>query len=687
MSPVSRLQVLPLDIAVLDKAVAMRKALSREMASKTANEDSTDRELADAQAEASYLLLSHGNSTAALCTDNEYQRTGRWTDDEMTFTNFLVEAFDDGKLPIESGLKLNEFLSDVLLCKSSRLTKKMKNARLSTRSYDFRYPVPPLDVQMLSSLEQKFLHSISSEPSRMEVHLNLAKHWRSQLSNLCLQIDSNLLDNSAFIASLEEIERRAIEAEENIRRARRKRVGLSIRRDSQGGNHIDSESFQPGSKKVKIESRNDFGDMDASVEGNSQQLQHPQLPEVISSNNNNNANVPSSAPSDDFSKIFDDFADGNRNVPAASKRLRNGYSPFLEEVVGYVESLKVPFQHVDIWVPSYTTGPTGEEVMRLFHAGHATQNGLDDETFTRVTEFGEFSKNFSFCADEDLPGRVFACNKPRWVRKLDQADPQAYGRSQGAKLYGIKTAFGFPLETTVVDRIVVCVYSTSDVPENPFIINKCQTELAKLCPKPEWKLVVEMGPGAVPVAPARKMPSTMLQTVGDASTVSSSRTRQSSIDEVAWAEHRMASLLGEFMPMPDGSSENTTSLVSSLFVPHFMSLRLLLLTPNERRTEDEKNMIDLLRKSFTAYSGDKNRSGRDLAMLIVKEWQCLQSAMQCSARASTGNTFHKNQQQPPLRNSTAVDQSNLNASPASRPRQQMAAIEMDDFNDFTPFGV
>jgi hypothetical protein len=72
-------------------------------------------------------------------------------------------------------MKLSDFLGEVLLCKSSRLTKKMKNAKLSVRSYEFRYPLPGLDVQMLSTLEQKFLQSITSEPSRLELRFNLTR--------------------------------------------------------------------------------------------------------------------------------------------------------------------------------------------------------------------------------------------------------------------------------------------------------------------------------------------------------------------------------------------------------------------------------------------------------------------------------------------------------------------------------
>ena len=62
-------------------------------------------------------------------------RTGRWTNEEICFVDHLIRLFDNGALTLPHGLKLNDFLSEILMCKSSRLTKKMKNARLSTRSY------------------------------------------------------------------------------------------------------------------------------------------------------------------------------------------------------------------------------------------------------------------------------------------------------------------------------------------------------------------------------------------------------------------------------------------------------------------------------------------------------------------------------------------------------------------------
>ena len=53
-------------------------------------------------------------------------RTGRWSNEEMVYCDKLIYCFKEGILPVEEGLKLNDFLSSLLKSKQSRLTKKMK---------------------------------------------------------------------------------------------------------------------------------------------------------------------------------------------------------------------------------------------------------------------------------------------------------------------------------------------------------------------------------------------------------------------------------------------------------------------------------------------------------------------------------------------------------------------------------
>lgn len=181
------------------------------------------------QAESPYLLLSSCNNSIS-CSARGERRTGRWTSEESAFVDYLVTAFDHGLLPLPHGIKLNDFLGEMLLCKSSRLTKKMKNAKLSTRSYAISKScsqITDTDRERLSKLQDNFLSSIPSEFIRLVLKINLTKQWRSHFYNICLQVGYKLLQDDKWTASLDEIEVRAKKAEENIRRLRRRKMGFS----------------------------------------------------------------------------------------------------------------------------------------------------------------------------------------------------------------------------------------------------------------------------------------------------------------------------------------------------------------------------------------------------------------------------------------------------------------------------
>ena len=249
---VTGMYLFPLSLSILDRAVELRKKCARAAARASGATAATtnvngkrqrdlDNDFHEVQAESSYLLLSHTRSslTSTMSMETDIHRTGRWTAEEIGYVDFLLNAFDRGLLTLPHGVKLNEFLGDVLLCKSSRLTKKMKNAKLSTRSYTLKPPLPnsePLDNVVMSRLEEKFLHSLSSEPTQLELLFNLTKLWRTNLSNLCLQVGYAFLDAGDWVNSLEAMERRASEAEEMIRKARRKRMGLALKTDVRSSN-------------------------------------------------------------------------------------------------------------------------------------------------------------------------------------------------------------------------------------------------------------------------------------------------------------------------------------------------------------------------------------------------------------------------------------------------------------------
>ena len=71
----------------------------------------------------------------AQCYDPAVPRTGRWTDEELAFRDALIARFLAGTLPLNNGLRLNDFLSRMLRSKQSRLTKKLKHAKLSTKYF------------------------------------------------------------------------------------------------------------------------------------------------------------------------------------------------------------------------------------------------------------------------------------------------------------------------------------------------------------------------------------------------------------------------------------------------------------------------------------------------------------------------------------------------------------------------
>lgn len=668
LSPVLSFRLLPMSIDVLDQAVALRKEEAAESQAKHASQGTQDGvkfKFAEAQAEASYLLLAHGSGGGgggSMSAENDYQRTGRWTDDEVVYTDFLVEAFDSGKLPIEHGMKLSDFLSEVLLCKSSRLTKKMKNAKLSVRSYETGYPFSNLDTATFSMLEQKFLGSISSEPSRLELSFNLTRLWRCHFSNLCLQVGSTLLDASDWIASLEDMERHATMAEERIRKARRKRMGLALKKDvdvGRDGVFFSGVPMQRPPKRAKEE----FGDTypahirsgsisvtDASSTAHSDvgdSEEGSDMDFVREMMDLEDQNYPQEV--DDYARILDDLVNGP-GIPTGAKHMRNNCGPFLEEIISYVESNNLPFQHVDVWVPSYTKNSEGED-LRLFHAGFATRSDVEGALFGQMNEYGEYSTKFSFASGAGLPGRVHASGGFRWERGCHVADPKFFERAGGAKIYGVKTGFGLPLSTKVIGRIILCFYSVEDVPEDSLLANKCCADLSRLCPEPKWKLVVDMETpnGLVPTPQpvvSFSQPLSHYQHApaplgrGDDLSLNSASTRRSmSIDEDAVTDHRIASLLGDHMPLsglPAPGESTSSSAEPSLLVPHFMSLRLLLLRSTHRRSQAENDMIDVVRKSFAGYTRDGRRSDKELAHLIVKDWQFLRQSQPVSPKNSPG---------------------------------------------------
>jgi hypothetical protein len=736
---VTGLYMMPLSFDGLERVVELRKAAALVKSGSSSNKRPRDEDH-DLLAESSYLLLSQSRGSVSGVSEGEQQRTGRWTDDEVAYVDYMVNAFDEGELPLPHGIKLNEFLGDILLCKSSRLTKKMKNAKLSTRSFELKSPARHEinhNCSIISSLQEKFIMSVSSEATQLVLRFTVTKQWRTHFSNLCLQIGYSNLDARDWIASLEEMESRASKAEDIIRKVRRRRMGAALRTD--GGSAANPSVFIGGMsadtchKELEPVLSMDFESMaharkiSTSEEGAGRHDADDDFPSLLNFDPNASAALGARVRSlsadfsqeasrsggfgddatkpggrgrsfsEDFDALLNDLIDPGPvpvpvKPPCSNSPKHSTYGQFLDMIMHLMENRNLPFEHVDIWVPSFMprdgavhSHSVDTEQLRLFHAGHATRGDLGDElvAFT-MHEFGVYSDKFSFEPGHGLPGRVYVSGQPSWECRVDQRDVKNFERVGGARVYGIKTAVGIPLVTPMVGRIVVAFYSRDDVPEDKGLMMQMMAELAKYSPRPKWKLVIDSGAGDTEPSDKTELqcidyksfdaqaasPFTFPMTSPTASSLQldmarlssaqnggcTSPTGTSSSFETNYEENAIVSLLGDHMPVSGGSSagESSSSIGNTIsLLPHFISIRLLLLRPANRRSSQENGMIDILKNSFRAYSKDNRRSGAELATLLAKDWICLKSsflggAAPAPVASKPAPQIHQSHAMPPL---------------------------------------
>jgi hypothetical protein len=624
---VFKFTLMPLSTHFLDQALAKRKEIiSTGMADSVAWHCEMGTSSPEIQAENHYLLILRGYASSVAAADTSHQRTGRWTKEEVALTDFLVQMFDDGRLPIEPGLKLSDFLADILLCKSTRLSKKMKNSQLGTRSYNYRYPTTPIDVKTLAQLQERFVKSIPTEATRLELSFNLSKFWRTRLSNLALELKTPLLDVSQWIAGLEEIERKAAAAQTRIRSARRRRLGIPDQKQAALDTEIspvptdvssEGTSFRANELGVRLEDLNfDLEPLSLKtvVDANPAQFQmmkHQQeqaqqppslQPAVPQQFGKRRRRESGSEPR--FSGMADDEMS---NTTQSTRYIRSNCGPFLGHIMNYIETRNLPFHHADVWVPSYHNDSESQESLKLFHAGYVTRNDLDSNVSSRLDKFGEDSAKITFVPGNGLPGRVFWSGSYAWERNLDNTSSDVFVRAESAAERGIRTGFCFPLATTVIGKLCVAMYSTRDLPEDRKIVERCMADLGKLVPEPKWKLVVEVSSSSIlDMAPA----------------AASAPTEQDPL------EKRIARLLGDHMPMSDLSDHTTKSDIEKkreAFLPQFLALRLLLLRLPNRRSTKEQERVQLILESFRAYDSGA-RSDKELAFLTIQDWVFLGSS-------------------------------------------------------------
>ena len=87
-------------------------------------------------------------------------------------------------------MKLNDFLSNMLKSKQSRLTKKMKHAKLSTKYFRIKsgYIAPTEQAKEYSSLEYNFINVIADPVERTEISFHMQREWRDHFVERCTHL-------------------------------------------------------------------------------------------------------------------------------------------------------------------------------------------------------------------------------------------------------------------------------------------------------------------------------------------------------------------------------------------------------------------------------------------------------------------------------------------------------------------
>mmetsp|Transcript_56651 Transcript_56651/g.137656 ORF Transcript_56651/g.137656 Transcript_56651/m.137656 type:complete len:855 (-) Transcript_56651:2968-5532(-) len=517
------------------------------------------------------------------------KRTGRWSNEEMALCDKLIAKFESGELPIGGNIKLNEFLGNMLKSKQSRLTKKMKNAKLSSRTFQRTTGtiIDDNEARLFSELEDAFFQSLADAQQRAEIRFHMQREWREHFSQYCVSI-GQALDADEWLSSVEEMDRRSSQAKDAARMAKRKvMMGLALRADRR---NPESGVF----------------------------IESSELDELLT------FDMPSD-PDDDFDErkeVLQLLADeaknttGSHDINGKSSLLHS--APFLAKTVAYLQRHNVPFEHLDVWVPSFVPNgdvDTSPNSCRLCFAGSATlddvvnpdgksKKPIPEEEQFKMYAFGDYSQKFSFDVGCGLPGRVYESGRPTWEQSVHNAPHHHFERCGGARQWGIKTVLGIPIASPNVGRIVVTFYSKHDRPKDQDLVGRLSEELTRLLPSPKWKLVVDVGEQEVPQAEPEAPVNSCQDAVASGTNASGEGVnRDHRVDEVV-------GILGELMP-----SDPNSALAP--YLSGFMSLRLLLLRPSKSPEEEgrARTMLD----SYTSYS-QSGRTKADIGMMLARDY-------------------------------------------------------------------
>ncbi|KAL3940205.1 MAG: hypothetical protein SGBAC_005212 [Bacillariaceae sp.] len=655
---VTGIYLFPLPFEELEKAINLKRKSSSNHSGNATSGSKRKHENADAVAFSVYSKWRTG--ARGMLADSDQHRTGRWTDSEMAYVDHIVTAFDEGKLSVAEGVKLNTLLCGLLQCKSSRLTKKMKNAKLSTRAFKAspEAVVNREDCQVLSALQEKFLSGRPTESAKLELQFNVITQWRTYFSNFCTQAGYMFLDSSDWISSIEDLDRKASTVEEKFRKVRRRSMSKVLNTEKKKTKSAKESPPPPSTPPRSAPSTPSAPQQETATPSLMSVFEEVEAAETIGRR--------SRTFSEDFDNVLEDLACAgpddmlpfplqDASVPnyESSNEIKiNTQTPstFLDALRLLMGAPTSPYHHADIWVPSFVND--GGENIQLLHAGYAARTNVPTRTFNSMSAFGEYSKSFIFKPGQGHPGRVFSTGQTMWNFKLQDLDPQHFSRASGASNHGLQTATGIPLNTQGVGRMVVVFYSCDEMVEDPFLADELARELVKYAPQPKWKLVIDINQNMMKPQPssAHQVPpyndfmtgfeGDFVETMETSGVVSPSLssnpepTRPKSPFEGTSStvlgdsiESEIVSLLGdEAAKFNQATSPSTSPLgTGNELMPHCMSIRLLFLRPASRRSSQENEIVEVLKSSYLAYmKGSIVHKSGDLAKLLVRDWVCMQ---------------------------------------------------------------
>lgn len=611
-----------------------------------------------------FLLWSDSSSEKETQNEKFHFRTGRWSPSEIEYVDQLIQCFDQSTLALPHGIKLNELLRDLLMCKSSRLTKKMKNAKLSQRSYKLGH-IPALhDFAEVSKAQQAFLDSVSSPVTRLVLKFNISRTWRIHFSNLCLQSGYDALENQDWLNSLDELDKRVTDAEESVRKYRRNRLIKALRNDtlqeSLDGVYINGYPV-PNKPVVNKAQRNRSNSVVALASLTTHLKHKPVTPASAPTqlmNTNNIKMEDAFGPSGDISittinfnptpmnemnndNFSVDFLDLDQSVscetfltlPETGTEKNNNL--FLSRIMNFIKEETIPFHCVDCWIPcnnneggsqSYNDTGCNNHATRLIQAGHDCHSDASTLTAYHLHEFCVYSKNFSFSPGAGLPGRCYQSGCSYWESDIQNASQDHFRRLGGAKEAGLQTAVGIPIRCSKIGTVVVCMYSLLNVGYDEDLMRRCTVEFQKFNPEPKWSLSINIPESdkKPPTVPQFRPPLISsgphsFQTSDCAQSHSSSKSQDASTgsnnDSINSDEAmEIANLLAEHMPSFEAEGQNRVELIRSL--------RMILLKCPHSVSAEEKGMLVILRKSYEGYC-KVQRKKSDVVNLLVSDWEYL----------------------------------------------------------------